>query len=390
MNMKKRIKAFFTLKRRANDGFTLVELIVVIAILAILGGVALPAYSGYVKKAERAGDEQLLAAVNTAYAAACVAEGSDIYLVNGAYIGLTSDKKVDLTSVTPHQESFALFYAGNEDSAFKVFPGIYFNLEQHRFVEGSAAYMNALNSILEKYGAEGGAIDMVQASAYAAMGATKLMGAVEDVTAFATLMISGGSGKIYDMVNNPEYLLNLANMMGMDQEEFEAYYTDMMAKDPDAFNQILANSTVLSVANTVNSESYAETKAGLIADLSDGKLSSVISTITSEGNTSEESLAAAALIYGLYTAYDPEGAREITKTGNLSQIPTNTGEGSFVEYLTQLSKTDSRAYADMEGYFAALEIVNEAVSDPDVANKVLTNGYEDEELVGIVGSVIGG
>ena len=61
-----------------------------------------------------------------------------------------------------------------------------------------------------------------------------------------------------------------------------------------------------------------------------------------------------------------------------------------MEYLTQLSKTDSRAYADMEGYFAALEIVNEAVSDPDVANKVLTNGYEDEELVGIVGSVIGG
>lgn len=43
MNLKKKIKGFFTLTRKANSGFTLVELIVVIAILAILGGVAVPA-----------------------------------------------------------------------------------------------------------------------------------------------------------------------------------------------------------------------------------------------------------------------------------------------------------------------------------------------------------
>lgn len=39
---------------KANGGFTLVELIVVIAILGILVGVGMPAYSNYVEKAQSA------------------------------------------------------------------------------------------------------------------------------------------------------------------------------------------------------------------------------------------------------------------------------------------------------------------------------------------------
>lgn len=49
-----------------NKGFSLVELIVVIAIMAILVGVAVPVYTSYIDKAEDAVDEQLLGEIEHA------------------------------------------------------------------------------------------------------------------------------------------------------------------------------------------------------------------------------------------------------------------------------------------------------------------------------------
>ena len=50
----------------SKAGFTLVELIVVIAILGILAGIAVPAYSGYISKAKEAQDYTQLDAIKTA------------------------------------------------------------------------------------------------------------------------------------------------------------------------------------------------------------------------------------------------------------------------------------------------------------------------------------
>ena len=63
--------------KKTRAGFTLVELIVVIAILAILAGVAIPVYSSYINRANKAADLTLLGAVNSAFAAACLEFGFD-------------------------------------------------------------------------------------------------------------------------------------------------------------------------------------------------------------------------------------------------------------------------------------------------------------------------
>lgn len=85
-------------KFAAREGFTLVELIVVIAILGILAAVAVPAYSGYVEKAKEAGDTQIVSAMNTAVAAACVENG--VTPTDISISALTSVKGTAVTEIT--------------------------------------------------------------------------------------------------------------------------------------------------------------------------------------------------------------------------------------------------------------------------------------------------
>ena len=63
---------------RNNKGFSLVELLVVIAIMAILAAVAIPTFSGFITKANKASDEDFANNVEYAVELALAAENKDI------------------------------------------------------------------------------------------------------------------------------------------------------------------------------------------------------------------------------------------------------------------------------------------------------------------------
>ena len=185
---------------KKTAGFTLVELIVVIAIMAILAGVAVPTYNGYIKKAKSANDTQILAAVNNAFASACTENGVDVKDVDSATIAVTEQKVYGLSTFTDAESGvkaeqvapfFTKYYLGNEDKVFETenVNSLVWNTENNSF-EISAEYTSTLIQLSNGKFLEVSKDDMeaILNSTYADMSAADITELVKTLNKSATTL----------------------------------------------------------------------------------------------------------------------------------------------------------------------------------------------------------
>lgn len=84
----------------SRAGFTLVELVVTIAVLAILAGVGAAAYGGYITKAQEAKDVVQLANVLTAAQSAVASENPMVTITN-IVVGNSTSKTITINGTVP-------------------------------------------------------------------------------------------------------------------------------------------------------------------------------------------------------------------------------------------------------------------------------------------------
>lgn len=364
MNLKNKFRIL-----RKQAGFTLVELIVVIAIIAVLGGVAVPAYSGYIEKANRAADAQLLADVNKAFAAACMMNGENNFFREDID-GTLTNGEFDLVAPPAIDESFNGLYEGG---TFKVFSYLKYDDMQGVFLseEGVLAALKVL----------------LGASSYSNVEITDLTGDVDDLVGMLSDFLATESGQ--NMLLGSGFADYLETALGIDVNE--------------ASEQELSNAAVLYLAkksadmSNTDFESATAKLGFAIIDFTEGTnfTDSIIDDLAQDtGSTlagyamlyaTAEAIALAegtdSAAYQALTAKNPSNPTEVLNVVN--DVFDAVDSEKLSGYIS-----DGQYAADMNAYFETLSVVNtkenELKTQLDTEN-LYTNSETIQNLINQLG-----
>lgn len=399
--MKKQVRN----KLRGSAGFTLVELIVVIAIIGILAGIGTVGYGGYVKKANEAADQQLLGEVNTAFAAACVENGTEIYAVDDAKLDKTtaalSAVKIKGAVNNDIPTSYQV-YLGEADS-FKVIEPKYSNYT-HTFVDGrnnvQYAYGSGAVTISGKDAAN--LKDSTFADPDKHLGVDSLLDKVNNVAGIAEMLAgldeNGNPKALGKIWNSEDFLRYAGKAVGLTDSELEAAANgkwnmendDLMQEigkkaqklgvnltSPSEMQKLMGNATILYAAKDSKNIDQNEIKKLLTSG--EKGVTEIQNNLNSPA-TMGKALSQASLVYGMYTAYVYSGNDKLEDKQSKTAIPTDALDAMKKDKGFQTYINSEQGSKDLNAYLSAMNMINSSVNDPQAVTNLLKNGFADQDL----------